>query len=497
MPDGCTETDDVLRFLRRALAGLFLLSVTLGLLAYAGSMVRGALEARLSEEPRQRPQRERVFAANVVAVQPETVRPVLSTFGEVRARRTLALRASAAGEVIWTSDRLEEGGEVEEGDLLILIDPVEAQSALDAARADLSEAEADLRDARRQRALAEDEILAAQDQARLRANGLERQRDLLQRGVGSTAAVETAELALSAANQAVLSRRQAAANAEAGIDQARTALERRRIALAEAGRKLANTRIEAEFAGVLSDVAVAEGGLVSAGETLARIIDPARLEIAFRVSTPQHARLLNEGGRLIGADVTASIDMFGADLEASGRISREGAAVGAGQTGRLLFAHLDDASGFRPGDFVGVRVTEPPLERAVRLPASAVDAAGTVLVVGEEDRLEVAAVQVLRTQDDDVLVRAPGLAGREVVAERTPLLGAGIRVRPVRRDGERPDAGAPDLLALDPERRARLVAFVESSPFMPDEARKRVLAALRKDKVPARMVERIESRMGG
>ena len=317
------------------------MAVTFGLMAYAGNMVWSALQASWSEEPRQRPQRERVFAANVVTVTPETIRPVLSTFGELRARRSLELRASTAGEVIWMSDKVEEGGQVQSGDVLVRIDPVEAQSALDTARADLAEAEADLRDAERQLLLARDEITAAEDQARLRANALTRQQDLAERGVGSTAAVETAELALSSANQAVLSRRQAAANSEARIDQVKTTLDRRRIALADAERRLADTEITASFAGTLSEVSVTEGGRVTTGETLARVIDPTELEVAFRVSTPQHTRLLNEEGELIGADITASIDILGVDLEAKGKISRESAAVGDGQTGRLLFARLD------------------------------------------------------------------------------------------------------------------------------------------------------------
>lgn len=485
-----------MRFLRRSLVGLFLLAVTFGLMSFAGNMVWTALEARWAEEPRQRPQRERVFAANVVAIQPETIRPVLSTFGELRTRRSLDLRASTAGEVVWLSDKVEEGGQVKAGETLVRIDPVEAQSALATARADMAEAEADLRDAERQLLLARDEITAAEDQARLRANALSRQQDLLQRGVGSTAAVETAELALSSANQAILSRRQALANSEARIDQAKTTLARRGIALADAERRLADTQITVWFDGVLSDVTVVEGGRVTAGETLARVVDPNALEVAFRVSTPQHTRLLNENGDLVGADVTASLDILGVDLHASGKISRESAAVGEGQTGRLLFARLDSAPGFRPGDFVRVRIEEPPLNNVARLPATAVDAAGTVLVLGEEDRLEVAEVNVLRREGDDVLVRARGLRDREVVAERTPLLGAGIRIRPIRPDGtEAPEE--PELLALDPDRRARLVAFVEGNQFMPDEAKTRVLTALKKDKVPARMVERIESRMGG
>lgn len=448
----------------------------------------------MSEESESRPARERVFAANVLTFRPETIQPVLTTFGEVRARRSLQLRTSSGGEVVWLSDAFEEGGVVAAGDLLLRIDPAEAQSALDTARADVTEAKADLRDAERTLTLSRDELNAAEDQARLQANALARQQDLMSRGVGSQAAVETTELARSSANQAVLSRRQAVAAAEARIDQARIALRRREIALSEAERRLAETEVHAEFSGVLSDVGIVQGGLVTAGETLAELIDPTALEVLFRLSTPQYARFVSDSGKLVGADVIASIDVLGISLEAKGQISRESAAVGEGQTGRLLFARLDDAVGFRPGDFVTVRIAEPPLEQVARIPASAVDASGTVLVVGDEDRLEVAAVDVLRRESDDVLVRASVLTGREIVAERSPLLGAGIRIRPVR-PGAVPEVPADDLVALDPERRARLVTFVEGSQNMPDEAKARVLAQLKEERVPVRMVERIESRM--
>ena len=46
-----------------------------------------------------------------------------------------------------------------------------------------------------------------------------------------------------------------------------TNLTRREIALAEAERRLAETEVFAEFAGVLSNVNVGEGGLVSDGLT--------------------------------------------------------------------------------------------------------------------------------------------------------------------------------------------------------------------------------------
>lgn len=498
-----------MRFLGRSLIGVFLLAVTVGLLAVAGGSVWRAVDDRMNAEPRVIPARERVFAVNFVTVAPETVIPVVEVFGEVQSHRRLELRAAVSGEVIYLSDRFEDGGTVEAGDLLLRIDPFTAQSARDTAAADLRDAEADLADARRALGLARDELVAADDQVALRDRALARQRDLLDRGVGTDAAVEIAELAVSTARQAVLSRRQALAQAEARIDQAETTLDRRRIALSEADRALAETEVFAAFPGILNDVDLVVGRLVNANERLGELIDPETLEVAFRVSTAQYARFLGPDGRLPDLPVTVSLDVLGLDLTTTGTVTRESAAVGAGQTGRLLYARLDDAPGFRPGDFVSVTISEPPLDNVAVLPASALSASGDVLVVGDDDRLNVASVELLRRQGDEVLVRADTIAGARVVAERTPLLGAGIRVRaldPVPADAASPETAAgdsaalsvsDDLVELDPDRRARLVAFVEASAAMPDEAKARILAQLSQDRVPAQMVARIESRMGG
>jgi len=484
-----------MRFLRKSLMGLFLLSVTLGLLAYAGTVMRDAVQDRMAREPRVPQARERVFAVNVLRAEFGTETPVMTAFGEVQSRRTLELRAAAAGNVVMLADGFEEGGAVTAGALLMQIDPANAQSALDRVQSDILDAEAEGREAARAVALAEDELTAARDQAALRDRAFQRQEDLAQRGIGTAASVETAELAASSARQAVLARRQAVASAEARVDQAATRLSREQIALAEAQRRLDDTRVIAGFDGALSEVAVVQGGLVSQNERLALLIDPRALEVAFRVSTSQYARLIEDGGALRNVDVTATLDVFGTDLTATGTLSRDGAAVGEGQTGRLLFASLDAANGLKPGDFVTIRISEPPLDRVVRLPASAVDAGGRVLVLGEEDRLEVIEVELLRRQGDDVLVRARGLQGRDVVAERTPLLGAGIKVRPLRPGGAEPEP--PEMLELTEERRARLVAFVEGNNRMPSEAKTRILGQLEQPQVPAQVVTRLESRMGG
>ena len=152
------------------------------------------------------------------------------------------------------------------------------------------------------------------------------------------------------------------------------------------------------------------------------------------------------------------------------------------------------------GDFVTVTLSEPPLEGVAKVPASAVGADGQVLVLGPDERLRAVPVEVLHRQGDAVLIRAAALQGRqEIVAERTPLLGAGLKLRPLRvgTDGAALAAEPPATVVLDAPRRARLIAFVEANNRMPADTKARTLAQLQKDAVPLEVVERLESRIGG
>jgi len=482
-----------MRFLRQSMIGLFLAACTIGLLVFAATLVGGAVKERMAEDPKAPPARERVFAVNVVTAEAEDVVPVLETFGEVQSRRLLELRAAGGGRVVELAEDFEDGGVVIAGQVLVRLDPADAQSAVDRAQSDVEDALAEGRDAARSLELAGAELEATQLQADLRTRAFERQQGLAERGVGTAATTEGAELAAAAAQQSVVSRRQAVAQGEARLDQAKTRLARAQIALAEAERRLEDTTLTAPFDGTLSATDVVVGRRVSANERLAELIDPEDLEVSFRLSTAQYARLLDENAKLVRAEMVALLDITGVDIEAKGRISRASAAAGEGATGRLIFAALSDAGGFKPGDFVTVQVQEPLLENVTRLPASAVDARGELLVLDEENRLEAVQVEVLRRQGDDVLVRGP-ILGRQVVEARSPLLGAGIAVKPVTR-GAPPEA--PEMLELSEERRAKLVAFVEANQRMPKEAKARVLARLAEPTVPAQMVARIESRMGG
>ena len=482
-----------MRFLRRSLVGLFLVALTVGLLSYAGGIFWGALETRWAEETRSRPARERVFSVNVISVEPQDIEPVLSSFGQIRAIRSLDLRAPIGGTLVELSPEFREGGTIRQGDLLVKIDPSDAQTALDVAKTDLVEAQADFSEAQAGAALAQDELSAAQEQLALQSRALQRQRDLKDRGVGTEASVESAELSEASSKQAVLARRQALQQAKARVTQTATLIERSKISLREAERLLADTNVYAEFDGILSDVTATKGVLVANNERLAQLIDPKALEVSFRISTAQYAQLLDDAGDLILSPVEVTLEVLGTDLSYTGRLSRESAAVAEGTTGRVLFAELDDTRGLRPGDFVAVKVRQPELRRVALLPSTAVSANGTVLVLEDGDRLAEAEIRVLRRQTDDVIARVGAIAGREIVAERSPLLGLGVKVNPIRQ-GAAP--AEPELVELDQDRRARLIAFVEANKRMPDDVKERLLSRLNEAKVPAEMITRLESRMG-
>lgn len=477
-----------MRFLTRSLTGLLLLALTLAILGAAAMVLGGAIRASLEPRGPGRPAAERVVAANVVTVTPGTVTPILTAYGKVEARRTLDLRARQAGRVIWVAESFRNGLSVTADEVLVRLDPAPAEEAVAMAQADLAEARAAEGQSRTDVLLARDDLAAAEAQLALRRQALERQRQIAERGAGSSQAVETAELALSAAEQAVLSRRQALAQAEAAVNRADVALTRAGIALAEAERALAETEIRAGLAGRVDGPTPLPGALVSANELVGRIIDTAALDIAVRLSTAQFALLVGPDGALVPATVALGPQNL------TGRLDRAAPAVAEGQTGRLVYVALDASPAaqalLQPGDFVEVRIEEPALSDVARLPALAVGRNGTVLALGPEDRLQEVAVEVLRRQGDDVLIRVGALAGREVVQERSALLGEGIRIRPIRPE-------AADLVPLSPERRAELVALVEADDRMPEEIKARLLQDLQADTVPAATLDRLEARMGG
>jgi hypothetical protein len=484
-----------MRFFRRGLFGLFLTALTVGLLLVGVYIFQNAQNEQANRKGK-RTERERSFSVNVMPIKIGTISPELIAFGEVVSGRTLELRTSASGALVEMSPNFREGGAVARGDLLFATDPASASAILALAETELREAEAELSEARDALILSNDELKAAERQFALRLQAADRQKNLRSRGVGTESALESAELSASSAETAALGKRQGVANAKARINRAQTGLTRRQINVAEAQRKLEDLSVHATFNGVLTNVSGVLGGLTNANERLADLIDPNALEVSFRISSAQFANLSGATGGIKAANVEVLFTGLPKPIPAT--VERSSAAVGEGLTGREIFARLtgDQVTSVRTGDFVSVKISEPALDGVAQIPATSANANGEVLVVGDDNRLTAANVTILRKQGNNIIVRAHGLSGQRIVAQRAPQLGVGILIVP-RDPNAKLDAEPkePESVKLTAEQQVKMMEFVKGGQ-MPDGVKKRMLKQIETGAVSKRMYDRISSSMG-
>jgi len=500
-----------MRFLMRGLVGLALMAIMIGFAGFGTFRLYSAMT--VEETVRQRPARERSYSVNVAELTPETVAPVTTAYGVIESWRTLELRASSEGKLVDVASKFRDGAAVAEGELLLRIDPANADFQVLDAEAALADAEAQKAEAEEAIVGAEQELVAAGRQLELRRQALERQTQLKDKGYSTAVQVEAEQLAVASLDQSLSNRLQAVITARKRIERMDLTVKRALLALDDARRVLDETTLTAPFNGYLSEVNATLGRRVSPSETLAKLIDPAALEVRFSLSTSEFSRLLDDSGNLIKAPVTVTLQLGGRAIQVQGGIDRSAAVVTEGEAGRTLFATLDIEPGtvLRPGDFVQVAVQEPELRNVARVPASAVTEDGRLLIVGEGDRVsEIQATVLRRMRDEVVLANVP--FGAEYARERLPQLGTGLKVIPRRlgEDGkappedrpstaQAPQSGVPrpggDLVALEPERRAALIAQLNETD-MPETRKARLLALLNKPMVPKDLIERLEERGG-
>jgi RND family efflux transporter MFP subunit len=84
---------------------------------------------------------ERVWAVDVIPASYADVQPELTLYGQIAASRSSELRAQVAGRIIDVSQNFRDGGIVEQGDLLVTVDPFDYETALAEQRSILKEAE--------------------------------------------------------------------------------------------------------------------------------------------------------------------------------------------------------------------------------------------------------------------------------------------------------------------------------------------------------------------
>jgi RND family efflux transporter MFP subunit len=333
---------------------------------------------------------------------------VLNASGYVTARRQATVSSKITGKVVEVL--VEEGMQVEEGEVLARLDASQARLALGLAEAERAAAD---------KAVVESEALRRE--AELRRNRL---RDLVRQGISSPAELDAVEAEVDALVARIAAQRELARAAERNVALQRQALDDTVIRAPFAGVAISKNAQPGEMISPIS----AGGGFTRTG--ISTVVDMSSLEIEVDVNEAYIQRV-REGQR-----VTARLDAY-PEWEIPAHVittipaaDRQKATV----TVRIGFDALD--ARILPDMGIKVAFLAAPGEGGAAWPAARVARAairGTtgsefVWVVGADGRLERRAVKLGPGGADPAEVAAGLAAGERVVVEGPADLAAGVRV---------------------------------------------------------------------
>ena len=394
--------------------------------------------------------------------------------GEAVSYRRVTISAEVDGRVINLPESSRGGYFVNEGDLLLEIDPTDYQIAVDRLTAQVQQAAFDLE------ALAVDiegtqaMVKLADEQLRILQRDLNRATQLFARNAGSEREVDTArqaELAARNSRQTLQNQLAAYRKRQSTLTAAKEIAETQ---LRQAQADLKRTKIFAPVSGTVVGELINEGEFVRMGDPLIRISESARMEVKCNLRIPelkwvwlQHNSRKSPSEPTVGqrlelpeAPVEVVFEVDGIRVVWDGVLSRyEGVGLDTRTRTvpcRVLVEH-PEASRIEAGlDQIRRTVVTPPALLSgmyvtvripitsplplLKLPISAYRPGGFVWVV-REGKLEILDVQLARTMEDYVLVeqREDGLQdGDAVVVSPLASVSDGMQVRILNSSSDQP-----------------------------------------------------------
>ena len=336
------------------------------------------------------------------------VRFVVRSQGNVEALRTAELSAEVAGRIVATSPQLRAGGTFAAGDELLQLDRSDFELAI----------------VQQEAAVARAELRLAQEKAEAEA-------------------AERAWRELEGERPAdpLVRRAPQIRDAEAELAAAQALLQKRKLDLRRA-------RVVAPFAGRVQNVVADLGQTVQPGQRLATLFDTSAVEVrlplplddAAFVDLPLAGELAANGG----PEVVLSANYGDRTHSWRGRIVRVGGEVDRRTRQLLAIARVEPAEAVptaeRPpllvGMFVTAEITGRTLPDALVVPRSALHGGDAVWVATVEgtgaaaqQTLHRRRVEVLRTEQDRVLLRSGVEVGDQVCVTGLDSATDGMRVR--------------------------------------------------------------------
>ncbi|PAU80428.1 efflux transporter periplasmic adaptor subunit [Halovibrio salipaludis] len=346
--------------------------------------------------------RETAMLVDVITAKRQDYRPTITAMGRVRAARELTLRPRVSGQIIDRASEFTPGGMVDEGEMLVKIDPADYEATLQQRRSELSQARSDL------------------DIEQGRQNVAEQEFELLGEDLEGT-------------NKALVLR-------QPQLEQARASVESAEAALKQAQLDLDRTSVTAPFNARVLSREISVGTQVSTGEALGRLVGVE--EYWVEATIPQshlHWLRFDERSGENGAPATIRNNTaWPDDQHREGRLQRlVGELDETSRLARVLITvedplALESETSDKPplliGSFLNTTIEGRELEDVVRLNRNHIRRDDTVWVM-EDSELSIRDVEIA-FQDAEYAYVASGVeAGDSVITSdlATVVEGAALR----------------------------------------------------------------------
>ncbi len=203
--------------------------------------------------------------------------------GVAQPHRHISLAAEVSGRVKYKNPRLNDGNFIAAGDVLYEIDSADYQSALNRIQQELLQAENALKEWEVDRENALAQIGLAERDLEFARNEVERVRSLLSKNAASEQEMEQSFRVEVAAQVAVQNLRNQIKALDARRARTDAALELQKVALEQAERNLARTKITAPVDCIVVTDDCEEGGYIQSGKVVAIINDVDRAEVGCQL----------------------------------------------------------------------------------------------------------------------------------------------------------------------------------------------------------------------
>ena len=343
----------------------------------------------------------------------ETITPILQTdraiitgYGTVEAHRTLSLQSQVGGEVLSISPAVIPGGMITAEDVLLKIDPLDYELALDQRRADLANAEVNLQ-------IAQASTLVAK-----------REWELL----GET--IDTTDIGEQLARKEPQKR-------EA---EARLAAAKGKLKLAQLD--LDRTTITAPFNAIVLSDSIELGQIVAPRTTIATLVGTDEFEVIASIPLAKLPLItINPDDPELNSRATISLELGdGRTLQREARVTRlAGEVERSGRLAKVILQILDPLNRERKtdrgvlllGSYVRVEIQGPEIEGVIELPRSVLQENNTIWVMDESDRLAIRSYDVVLGRTDSILARVEFQPGDQVITSPLGMAISGMQLETI------------------------------------------------------------------